>query len=248
MKIVLSYALFRHAQSCYEGKNGELRKDTFFPRYLDTMIAAGRSVWPEAEIRIHHDDHILKHPIYEKLQGLASSGKIRLFMMGHAETLCGSMLWRMAPIFDHEVGWVVCRDMDALTTPREKAMFEEAVRLGAWVHSIHDASSHDGIMGGTSAFYAPEVRRTLKINTLPALLEMAKWSVKDLNVHGSDQEFLNKAVYPSLVSKTVFHTSNGPVRLPVHAKSHPADHLTPGVGIMYVIRDAEAFYGPFGNH
>jgi hypothetical protein len=223
-KRVVSVALFRHPSCHYEQpERGNLR-GAFFTAYLPLLVRAHHACWPGWELRIHHDESLYAGAYGGELLRLERAGLVRLVYMGPARTLCGSMLWRLAPVWDPEVEIVACRDVDALPQPRDRAAVEHWARGAMPVHVIHDSPAHLGVMGGTLALRAADVRPILG-----ASFEAFMGSItRDLNEHGADQHLLS-----GLLPTPVFHES-----LP---RVHALDRLR--IGTAYRIDVEAEVYG-----
>lgn len=198
-KRVVSYALFRHPASAYERPEAGNRRGKFFPAYLPLLVRAHQVVWPGWELRIYHDDSLYSSGYGAQLLRLERAGLLRLVYMGPPKTLCGSMLWRLAPLWDPEVEVVACRDIDSCPQPRDRAAVERFAATGKAVHVIHDCTSHAGVMGGTLGLRAALVRPRLGAS-LEAFLASIK---QDLNQHGADQEVLRRRLAPDVVDRNL---------------------------------------------
>jgi hypothetical protein len=236
----MSYSLFRHPSSHYEVNQDS--RGTFFFRYIQTLLRAHHSVFPDWELRVHHDENITSGYHGGVLLNLAERGLVTLVYMGGAKTLTGSMLWRMAPLFDSNVDYVACRDVDSLPTPRERRMLDEFIASGATAHAILDADGHSGpLMGGMIAFHAGKFRTSFPFRNFDELSKDIGSSGLDLNVHGADQNYLNRAIWPKVSRSAVVHTIPGRSQIscmklsPVSEKREAADNLSAFVGAPYSV-------------
>lgn len=195
MKRVVSYALFRHPAGQYEDPRAGVSRGVFYNWYLPLLVRAHHECWPGWELRIHHDETLYAGSYGGELLRLERAGLVSLRYMGKAETLCGSMLWRLAPAWDPEVEIVACRDVDALPQPRDRAAVERFVAGPGAVHVIHDHPAHAGVMGGTLAVRASAVRERLG-ETFAAFVGSIR---RDLNRHGADQDVLGERLVPDVV-------------------------------------------------
>lgn len=203
--IVHSTALFRHDASGYESERAGTSRGIFFSNFLQTLVKAHSHAFRGWELRIHHDERARGLAYFDELERMHADGLLRLVPMGHAQTLCGSMLWRLEAAYDPEVEWVVCRDVDSLPMERDRVMVEEAMASGAEVHAILDSESHSGpLMGGMTAFKASLIR---EVWPTPEKLHkaMAKWPPEEWNWHGCDQRFLNSTLWPFVAPRTFVH-------------------------------------------
>jgi hypothetical protein len=237
MKKVMSYALFRHLASYYE-TNRDVR-GTFFYQYLPVLVRTHHELFPDWELRIHHDENIVSGYYGGVLFNLEEKGFLKLVYMGKAKTLCGSMLWRLAPLFDPEVGYVACRDLDSLSTSRERKMLDEFTSSGKGIHAIHDHPAHEGpLMGGMVAFSAGKFRqRFCEIKDFDGLSRVGSTLGLSYNVHGDDQIFLNKIVWPKFSEDFLIHTVkdeklNG-FRPVIPISNSDEDKFSTGIGVPY---------------
>lgn len=194
MSRIVSYAFFRNDQSAYESERCGVARGRFFVTYLPAIIRTHRSVYPEFRLMVHHDDRAREFPYFKALERFHERGMLKLVYCGEAKRLCEAMLWRMRPIWDEpDSEVVVCRDIDSLSTPRERGAVLRWIDTSSPIHGIHDSASHNGatLMGGLCAFKAGYVRKKYSRETWLSLVERF-----DLSAHGSDQHFLN-AVFAS---------------------------------------------------
>lgn len=193
VKKVASYALYRHPASAYESERAGAGRGRFFAGYLPALVRAHLSVFhPEGwALQIRHDQHATAFDYWPVLARLHDKGLLNLIGMGDAHTLCGSMLWRMMPLWDDEVDVFICRDIDSLPTPRElKAVNRWLSKGEAGIHAMHDSPSHSAtsLLGGMVGFRKDKVARPTA--TFDDFLVTAS-ALTDLNKHGADQIVLN---------------------------------------------------------
>jgi hypothetical protein len=202
---VVSYAFFRNDASAYESDRCGASKGKFFVGFLPAVVRAHHSVYPDYELRIHHDERVREYPYFRVLESLASRGMLRLVAMGEAHELCESMLWRLAPCWDESVDRVICRDVDSLSTPRERLAVEEWIAGGKPIHSIHDSPSHKGalILGGLCGFRAEYIRS--RFETVDFLYYWIRWHGLPLTKLGDDQRALTR-----LFQNIPIHHFHGP--------------------------------------
>jgi len=185
LSLVSSYSFFRHKDSAYEQPEAGEGRGRFFINYLPAIVRAHHSVFPEWDMVIHHDERVMEYNYFVVLEEMHRQGLLRLEYMGEAETLCGSMLWRMKPVWDEEVDATICRDIDSLPTPRERKAVDRWLDSGKGFHAMQDSISHRGtlLLGGMVGFlhsfgplysYSDFRREILLLNI-------------DYNRHGADQ-------------------------------------------------------------
>ena len=194
MKKVYSLSFFRNDSSGYESENAGEARGKFFINFIPTIIQAAKKTFPDYEIWIYHDDRVLEFPTFQDLPS-----DVKLINMGYARELCRAMLWRIQPVLDEEVEWVVCRDVDSLPMERDYGMVEEARESGAKLHAILDSESHCGpLMGGMIAMHAPTVREK-------CFEVLAPSDGINYNRHGADQIHLNKLLWPAMRTEAFIH-------------------------------------------
>lgn len=237
MHDVVSLALFRHERSSYEHPNAGEGRGRFFTNCLPAILRGFAACFHGWIVRIHHDDSIYQTYYGDVLFDLASRAEIELVDCGKAETLCGSMLWRLKPASDPKVGRFLCRDIDAMPSPREAEAVREWVKSGMAVHAIHDSESHTGYMGGMMGFRSDALRDAFGADVYGEAIRFAKDVGLDLNTHGDDQRVLNRMFQPRLASSTF--CSFDPKKLPhsqfrvaaaIPERSSPLDKAASHIG------------------
>ncbi len=216
MTRVMSYTLFEHERSpyCHAGWSGD-RGFRFFRRYLPWIVRAHHMVFQGYELRIHHDAAIDAYPYGQALRELERRGFLRLVDCGRAETLCGSMLWRMLPIWDPEVSHVWCRDVDSIPLPRDRWACEAFVASGKAVHSLHDSTSHgSNLCGGLVGFDCARFRQLTGFASLADIIAAYGCT---LDQQGADQMLLNSVVAPRVRDQVLnVLIELGAHRAPIH--------------------------------
>ena len=190
---------------------------------MASVVRAHRQCFPGWEMRVYHDDATERGSFFPMWKEYERLGYIKLVPMGEAKTLCGSMLWRMIPVFEKGVDVVICRDLDALPSPREAAAVTQFVQqidsCRHIVHSIHDSVSHCGLMGGTVGFVAHELRSFSSLLSIEDVYYRCADLGISLKKHGDDQVFLNKFIAPIFQNgQLLTHTT-----ATLGKKDHPLD-------------------------
>lgn len=234
---VISLAIFRHDSSAYEHPNAGEGRGRFFSNCLPAILRGFAVCFPGWRVRIHHDDSIYQTYYGDVLMKLAADGQIDLVDCGKAETLCGSMLWRLKPASDPTVDRFICRDIDAMPSPREAEAVNEWVDSGMAVHVIHDSESHTGYMGGMMGFRADALRDVIGPNPYETSIRFGSDVGLTMNVHGDDQRVLNRLFEPRLSASTFcsFDPRKLPhsqyrVARPMPDRSSPLDRAASHVG------------------
>jgi hypothetical protein len=127
---------------------------------------------------------------------------------------CLGMLWRMLPIFSSNYDFVICRDLDSVSTYREALCMYEWINSGFSFHGINDNDAHGGLMGGLVSFNCDRFKEKTGYTTFEQM-------VKGLNLqaHGSDQNFLNKSIHPKIKNDLFMHTLKGAGCSAAHIKN-----------------------------
>jgi hypothetical protein len=209
---VYSLAFFKHAASGYESPKAGTSQGTFFDGFIPSVVRAFRAAWaPEWELWIHTDLRVQELPSFAFLKKCYSAGMLHIMPSGEAQTLCGSMLWRVDPILRCDrVDWVVCRDVDSLPMHRDRKMVEEAIANRAVAHAILDSESHSGpLMGGMTAW---------SVECAPLFAKANRVGI-DFNRHGSDQQFLNRELWPLVKGRTLIHQRRRDIQYPEAMKT-----------------------------
>ena len=223
MKVV-SYSFYRDAASAYESERCGAARGIFFINYLRATVRAHHSIFPDWQLRIHHDERVTEFPYWKAMERMESVGLMMLVPMGESKSLCSSMAWRMRPIWDEAVSHVLCRDIDSLVTWREKKAIDRWVTSGHAVHAIHDSVSHTGLMGGMVGFNTSKVR-----DRMPRPPEY-------MPTHGDDQRWLNSYVEPLFRSDTLYDDTRS-----LGPREDPRDMWCNGVGLAFHVDPYVAF-------
>lgn len=214
------------------GESNHYRGDTaFFRRHLGAVVRGYRALFPDWEIRIHHDDSLYQGSYGAALHGLARRGVVRLVRVAASGELCKAMLWRLLPIWDPEVEYVISRDVDACPLYADRVAVEDFIRSGAAAHSIGAVPAHaTPLSGGLCGFQAPTFRELTgfsswedMVGRLPGLA----WGT-----HGADEMMLRLLVWPLVRAKACAHRVGGAPILAGVQESHAEidrDHPVPGL-------------------
>lgn len=182
-----------------------------YAQYLPSFVIAHLNLFPISEgwaLRVHTDRIVDENKYGLLLRRLVSQGLIKLESMGPA-ILTKAMLWRMAPVFDAEVDYVFCRDLDACPMPRDRAICNQFIVSEAMISAPHDNMAHAGIMGGMCGFWADPFRKTMSWNSLDDLYAAAGKSDSEWAQHGTDQNVLNRLVSNNPNITLLEHRFNG---------------------------------------
>lgn len=204
MKAV-SYSLFGYGRdkhhSCFT-----------FDSYMQSLgycLRMNKLIYPEWVTIIHVDratyDAFAKY--WERIQ----CDSIRVVICDDAP-LCMAMLWRLKPIFERvwsdvaggythwKYSHVICRDLDSPSPYREAQCVQEWINNDKAAHAITDSISHTiPLMGGLVGFRPDYITERLGSHTWDELVGRANGI--DFNNKGSDQDFLNREIYPRIAKQ-----------------------------------------------
>lgn len=175
-------------------------------------------------------------PIFEWLQ---DKGLADVQIVPEAP-LCAAMLYRLKPIFEQEGGvWkydhVLCRDTDSIATYREAQMVEQWIREDKTICCITDSISHNiPMMGGMIGIRPRHIMDRIGTRNFDKLIQQGQGI--DFSRKGSDQDFLNRIIYPKCAdSSSEFFIKGMPYNLAEGNGRHYSvpDIDVPGVGREY---------------
>lgn len=236
---VFSVAFFRNWASPYESERAGAGRGVFFVNYLRSLVRNHWAVWPDWQLVIHHDDKARAFPYWKSVERMAERGLLKILYMGEAKELCQSMLWRMLPAWNLSVDYLLCRDLDSLSTPRERRAIEKWMATGKSVSSLHDSESHcsNDLFGGLCGFKAQWIRdRWTSFNDFI-------WKAKDhgiaLTHQGSDMRLLNAELMPKALSECEVITED---RASLGPKDHPIDQIGTHLGGAYHVDPVCAWF------
>lgn len=200
MRPIISYSIFESETSVYRKEKGQSILQ--FSQFLPLLIRGHYCVWRGYEMRLHYDTMAPQLPYWPAMRRMHEEGLVTLVACGQADPLCKSMLWRMLPVFTEEDAVVVCRDIDSVPMPRDRACVEEWLSSGKTVHCIHDNAAHSGIMGGTTSVHSKRFRELIGCQKWKEFVD--KGADLDWSKHGVDQHLLNRLL-PTFAADTLIH-------------------------------------------
>ena len=190
---ILSYALFHHERSN--------RERGHFSRFLPVVLRAARACYPSWKIVIHHDDGLDGDPYGKVLRKLHAAGVIELVDCGPSPGIAHSALWRLLPLWRVDAEYVASRDLDSVSTPRERCAVEEFIASGKCLHLINDHPNHHPphaysfIMMGTCAFRVETFLTESGIRRWDSLIDYAHERRIDLGSYMGDEYVINGALH-----------------------------------------------------
>ena len=239
MRKIISLSIFNSSKHAY--------RPGFYWQHLRHVLWGYLNLFPDWEIWIYHDGSLYNNYYGGVVLNLQDKGLVKLIYMGEEKAICKAMLWRLNPIFDQDVDYVLCRDIDHTSTVRERTMANQFIQTGKALHCVQDNPSHSvPMMGGLISFNATRTREILKETSLDDLLRTCNWGNERLMEHGTDQHFLNKKLWPILKKHSCMHTVRnvdftGVQIMPQVPSREEIDTCTPFMGTSSC--DYEKWYG-----
>lgn len=208
MKGAISYSLFGYGkkppESCFEFNS--------YCRGLMINIRVNRIVFPGWVNVLNLDASTYNSPYKPLFDWLVSKGLMKINICKDAP-LCMAMLWRLKPIFDKDEkgNWlythVLCRDIDSVCTYRDAQAVAQWIQEDKTIHCITDSVSHNiPMMGGMIGFRPHYVTERLGVKNWQQMVNLGSF---DWNRKGTDQDFLNKYVYPKCSDSATEHFVKG---------------------------------------
>jgi len=192
----ISYSLFGYNRQ----KDKTSYEFTTYVRGFYTCVRVNRVLFPNWEIILNIDDSSYNSPYTAVFDWLQKKGYIKISLFHDNLPLCMAMLQRLKPFFAMQEGnWkyshVICRDSDSVPTYRERQMVDEWIKEDKTIHCITDSISHNiPMMGGMIGVVPGYFNSRMKVKTFDELLAFGNGI--DYSRKGSDQDFLNRVVYP----------------------------------------------------
>jgi len=186
----ISYSLFGYDAKRYDGCfdfNSYLRGI-----YINIRLA--RLLFPDWQVVVNVDEQT-----NDKFHTLFSATPNLNIVVNKRDALCKMMLWRMKPIFEvQEDKWkythVLCRDTDSPLTYKEALCVNNWLTKDKCLHAMADSISHTvPLMGGMIGIQVNGFTSRTGYTTFADLFQGTNI---DYSVKGSDQDFLNRHIYP----------------------------------------------------
>lgn len=215
---IYSVSFFRSPASAYESERAGAGRGVFFINYVRALV---RGFWivygPDGyKLEIRHDDRVREFPYWKSMLRMQDAGLLKLIYTGPSISLCGSMALRLDPLWEPATTYLLCRDLDALPTFREKRAVDRWIESGKAIHAMHDSISHGCtlLMGGMVSFNVAKCRNIPR----PPYAEM--------KTHGDDQRWLNTVVAPMYPKDEIVLDDS----MALGPKQHPMDKLGSHIG------------------
>ena len=183
-----------------------------YGNYIPLLLMGYWVAFPGYQVRLHTNldlDKVTHGDLLRAADILTPDRE--LFKLVHVEQddpLCKAMLWRLLPLFDDDVDYVFCREMDAVPRIKEREACEDFIKTGFALHSINDNKAHIGMMGGLCGFQVKGFREHIPYDTWDDMITDAP-SDLDWLKHLADQSFLNARIWWSLQDSTLLHRFAG---------------------------------------
>jgi len=225
---VIAYSFYRHANSAYESERAGAGRGVFFCNYIRAIVRGHWAVYPDWSLWLYHDNRVREYSYWPVMERMHERGLLKLIPMGEATKLCGAMCWRLLPIWNLSVKRVLCRDVDSLSTPRERRAIEKWIASDRAISALHDSESHSStaLMGGMVGFKADWMLD--RFSSWASFMALADQFGIDMNQHGADQRLLNAAILPHAGGQIAYED-----RTTLGAKDSYIDQLTNHIGGAY---------------
>lgn len=208
MSKAVSYSLF--------GYSKPTPPNTFeFNSYLRGMminVRINRIIYPDWTTVIHTDKETYTSKYQPIFDWLIDHALIEVKICQSNEALCRAMLWRLMPAFERLwdesaqgfKGWkythVLCRDIDSICTYREAQAVSIWMKEKKPLHCITDSVSHNiAMMGGMIGMTTEHFAERMGVATWDQMMDLG--GNIDYSRKGSDQDFLNRYVYPRFAAQ-----------------------------------------------
>lgn len=210
----ISFSLFGYNEerkhNCYDFES--------YCRSFHINMRLNRLIYPDFISVLNIDHNTYNSPYKPIFDWHVSKGWLLLNFCPSDDKLCKKMLWRLKTVFMYEhpewkFSHILCRDVDSIPTYRGAQMVAEWIKEDRTMHCITDSISHNiSAMGGLIGFRPGYLADRLNLNTTPERMWDKLLSLApdiNYNVKGSDQDFLNRIVYPKCATHCTEHYIKG---------------------------------------
>jgi len=196
MKRVISFSLFGNVFS----------RSAWHWYYLPSLIRGYNSLFPSWEMWFYHDENIYNNYYGSALLNLRNYDLVKLIYVSEKPILCKAMQWRMKPLWESNVEYFLCRDVDHIPTGRERQAVEAFIDSKMLLHCINDNVAHSTpMMGGMIGFKADKVCQIIKYSSFEEYISSSGFSEEEWSVMGADQKHLCKVLWPILKQHSCLH-------------------------------------------
>ena len=191
----ISYCLFGYererADNCFDFNS--------YLRGLMICLRFNRLIYPDWQV-VLNTDNATYHGFEPLFKYLDDKNILITHQNNNGAQLCEAMLWRLKPLYKNGYTHILCRDLDSLSTYRERQAVDYWIAQETKAaHAITDSVSHDlPMLGGMIGFIREHFTTRTNTNDYNSLLNLKHM---DFSVKGSDQIFLNQALYPLFAEK-----------------------------------------------
>jgi hypothetical protein len=156
-------------------------------------------VIPNLHIKLHIHHLSTEIPLYKMLEILSEKwGKLQIQVINEDVINARGMLWRMIPLWDKNVKYFFCRDIDTVPVTEEIKSVKYFVNKQTFM--VHGMRSHPfhtlQLMGGLCGFDAENIRNKTKL--FPTYIEFLNYAKKNIPrcrenwKWGGDQDLLHE--------------------------------------------------------
>ena len=204
----ITYSLFGYGkatpQNCFEF-------DTYC-RGLMVNVRFNRILYPNWINVLNLDYSTYNSPYRSIFDWLQNKGLIVMNLEDDDQELCSAMLWRFKSglLYIHPE-WaythVLNRDIDSIATYREAQAVQQWIGENKAIHCITDSISHNiPMMGGMIGFKPADLGSIFNISAPKSWQALIANSAGiNFSRKGSDQEFLNRVIYPACYQSATEH-------------------------------------------
>jgi hypothetical protein len=186
MKVIV-YTLFSHPADSFSFNT--------YIRGLMLNLKLARILYPDWKIVL-----IVSESVFFANEWLQKID-IEIVLANDNDAFTKKMLWRLKPIFSEKYTHIICRDVDAPLTLRERLCVEDWILSGAVIHAITDNNLHSvPLLGGMIGFRTERFLAHTQIESWEGLF--FNCSI-DFSVKGADQDFLGQVIYPKFSSEYI---------------------------------------------
>jgi hypothetical protein len=188
MKKLISYVLFGNE-----------------PRYwgnIPYIIAATSVIYPDFYMRFYIHEDSISHPYYQLLKEISEiNDKLEIELISDSYTGTQLTAWRMKPLWDEDIEFLICRDLDYALSILERTSVEYFMtQSNCLVHGIRSYHTHTTpYMAGLCGFRVKKVLEMMKQH-ISTFEEYISWGENNVSyckewIWGCDQALLRNCLY-----------------------------------------------------
>lgn len=198
---IVSYALFAHEDGGRWKSDGTPGRIDGYIRYLPAIIRAHHVLWPDWELRLHHDRAVVLHRYYPALDLMKQHGLLTLRHVGEAGDVGYAPMWRFRPAFElARAAIVLCHDIDSFPSWTMRRCAEEFVASERAVCVVHGCESHNTAMAGLFLLRNQRFRELVGADTFDVFMgqRAGRW-----DWYGADEHYLRDVIWPRLIDEAM---------------------------------------------